>query len=129
MYAIDTGLANIIGFKFNENRGKLYENIVFIELERKKTGNVNLKTYYWKNAKHREVDFIIKEKNRIKQLIQVCYDLSDYKTKEREIKSLIKASDELKYGNLLIITDDFAGKEKAKNKKIKFIPLWKWLPE
>ena len=55
--------------------------------------------------------------------------MSDYKTKEREIKSLIKASDELKYGNLLIITDDFAGEEKAKNKKIKFIPLWKWLPE
>ena len=46
---------------------------------------------------------------------------------EREIKGLLKASKGLKCNNLSIITEDKEDEEKIKNKKIKFIPLWKWL--
>jgi hypothetical protein len=53
--------------------------------------------------------------------------MEDYNTKEREIKSLIKASEELKCNNLLIITWDEEGEEKIKGKKIIYKPLWKWL--
>ena len=31
----------------------------------------------------KEVDFVIEEKNRVKQLIQVCYGLTDPDTKKR----------------------------------------------
>ena len=61
----------------------------------------------------------------------MCYDISNYNTREREIKSLIKASKELKCSDLLIITMDYENEElfnlDSNRKKIKFVPLWKWL--
>ena len=129
VYGIDPGLINTISFKFSENIGKLAENIVFLKFLQKKFQNPDLEIYYWKDEQHREVDFLVKEKNIIKSLYQVCWDLSDLKTKQREIKSLIKASNELKCSNLLVITDDYDGEEKIKGKKIKFVSLWKWLME
>jgi len=61
----------------------------------------------------------------------VCYDISNYHTKEREIKSLIKASKELKCSDLFIITMDYENEEffnqDNNKKKIRFVPLWKWL--
>ena len=127
VYAIDTGLANVIGFRFSENKGRIAENIVFLELERQKSQDANLELYYWKDEKHQELDFVIKQGLKIKQLIQVCWDISDFEIKKRELRSLVKASKELKCTNLLVITEDFEGEEAVKNKKIKFMPLWQWL--
>ncbi len=121
-YAIDTGLRNAISFKFSKDKGRTYENIVAIQLKRNKT-----EVYYWKNAQQEEVDFVIKKGEKIEQLIQVCYDLTEEKTKSREINALIKASTELKCNRLSILTENYEGEEKAENKKIEFIPLWKWL--
>lgn len=126
VYCIDTGLANAIGFKFSENKGHIVENIVAIELQRKIL-NKNLEIYYWKDHQQNEVDFILKEKNRVKELIQVTTATSRTEVQEREKKALIKASKELKCKNLLIITEDYEAEEKIKERKIKFIPLWKWL--
>ena len=60
-------------------------------------------------------------------MIQVCWDINKYKAREREINALLKASKELKCKNLLVITEDEEGEETIKGRKIKFIPLWKWL--
>ena len=46
---------------------------------------------------------------------------------QREIKSLLKASELLKCKDLLVITWGYEAEEKFKGKRIKFIPLWKWL--
>ena len=132
VYCIDTGPINAISFKITEDRGKLIENLVAIELFRRRSyKNRNLEVYYWKDYQQNEVDFIIKEKESVRQLIQVCYDISNYNTREREIKSLIKASKELKCSDLLIITMDYENEElfnlDSNRKKIKFVPLWKWL--
>lgn len=54
-------------------------------------------------------------------------DLSVYQTKERETKALIRASKELNCSHLLIITSNEEGEEIIKDKKIKFMPIWKWL--
>lgn len=127
VYAIDQGFCNFISFKLSKNLGKIFENIVCIELFRKKAINYNMEVYYWKDHQQREVDFVVKQGLKVKQLIQVCYDIEDYDTKKRELKALLKASKELKCKNLLIITEDKEGEETIKNKKIKYIPLWKWL--
>jgi predicted AAA+ superfamily ATPase len=74
-----------------------------------------------------EVEFIIKKGIKITTLIQSSFDLSDYQTKEREIKSLIRVSKELNYPHLLIIISNEEGEEIIKDKKIKYIPIWKWL--
>ena len=126
VYAIDVGLANAVGFKFSANLGRIAENIVAIELKRKMLDS-NAEIYYWKNPQHQEVDFAVKQGLKVKQLIQVCWNINEYKTKEREVKSLLKASKKLKCKNLLVITWDYEGEEKMGRKKIKFTPLWKWL--
>jgi len=129
IYTIDTGLANFIGFNFSGNLGKLAENLVFLELNRQKARNSNIEIYYWKDDLHREVDFVVKKSQRVSQLIQVCWQINDIETKKRELKPLLKASDELKCNDLLVITDDYAAEERFGNKIVKFIPLWQWLLE
>jgi predicted AAA+ superfamily ATPase len=84
-----------------------------------------MEIYYYKNGI--EVDFLIKEKLEIKQLVQVCYDLEDPDTKEREIKALLKASTELKCQDLLMITWDREEEEHIGDKNVVYLPLWKWL--
>lgn len=121
-YCIDTGLANAVGFKFTENTGGTMENLVAIELIRRGS-----EIYYWKNHFGEEVDFVVKEGYRIKQAIQVTYVSSKKELERREMKALVKASKELKCRNLLVITWDYEGAEKYQDRKIKFLPLWKWL--
>jgi len=130
IYCIDNGFIQANSFKTSPDFGKLYENIVACNLKKQEIdGKLNF--YYWKNQQQEEVDFVVKEGIKIKQLIQVCYNLNEINTKNREIRALIKASKELKCNNLLIITE---GYEKEKQiswfgikRKINFIPLWKWL--
>jgi len=127
VYSVDVGLANAVGFRFSENFGKVAENIVAIELKKEEKLNPNVEIYYWKDYAGREVDFVLKEGLTLKQLIQVTYVSTKNEIKKREIKSLLKASKELKCKDLLVITWDYEGEEKIGRKKIKFKPLWKWL--
>lgn len=127
VYAIDTGLVNTIGFRFSENVGRLAENLVFLELKRKQAANPDLEFYYWKDQLHREVDFVVKDRLKVKQLIQVCWELIRKETKNREIRALLKAMGEFKLKEALVITEDYEAQEQIKNKQINFLPLWKWL--
>jgi len=127
LYSISTGFANVVGFNFSENIGRIMENLVAVELLRKRSENPLIEAYYWSDYSGKEVDFVVREGRKQSQLIQVCYTLKEYAVKERETDSLIKASKELNCNDLLIITWDYEAEEKIKGKKIKFIPLWKWL--
>ena len=122
VYINDPGLINNTSLNFRDNIGRLMENVVFLELKRREK-----EIFYYKSLDQKEVDFVVKENIKIKELIQVCYDIEDFTTKERELKSLVKASKELKCNNLKVITWDYESKDKFKGKSIKFIPLWKWL--
>ncbi len=127
IYCIDNGFVNYFGFKFSEDAGRIMENAVAVQLYRISQQHPKIKIFYFKTPQQEEVDFVIKEGIKIKQLVQVCYDVSDIDTKKRETKALIKASKELRCNNLLVITEDYEGEERIKGKKIKFMPLWKWL--
>jgi len=128
VYAIDTGLANTIGFRFSQNLGRLAENIVFLELVRRKTlEKNNLELYYWKDPQHREVDFVLKESLNVTQILQVCWEINRPETKAREIKALLKAMEKLKLNEGFVITDDLEKEENVRGKKIRYVPLWKWL--
>lgn len=131
VYAIDTGLINAISSASSKNIGRLYENSVAVELMRRKAASSNLEIYYWQDYSGKEVDFVLKEGARIKQLIQVCYDIENHDTKMRELKSFVRAHKAMRAKNssLLVITSDYEGEEKFENKIIKFVPLWKWLLE
>jgi hypothetical protein len=127
-YFIDTGFINCLSTRHAKDVGRLYENIVAINLLRKHLQKGN-NIFYWKDQRGKEVDFLIKDELQVKQLIQVCSDIEDYDTRKREINALIKASDHLKCNDLLIITNDFYDTQKVKGKTILFKPLYAWLLE
>ncbi len=129
-YVIDTGMVNAISFRVSEDKGRIMENIVALDLLRRKNyWNRDAELYYWKDHQQREVDFVIKKEDRVKQLIQVTYASDRDEIGEREFKSLIKASENLRCKNLLIITWDYEDEIVYENNKIYHIPLWKWLLE
>lgn len=124
VYAIDNGLRSLLSFKFSQDNGWLYQNIVANSLI-KRFGKD--KIFYWASPTKEEIDFVVKPGLKVQQLIQVCYNIADTVTKKRELKALIKASKELKCSNLLVITENYESEEKVDSKKIKYFPLWKWL--
>ena len=121
VYLIDTGLINAIAFKFSSDIGRLYENIVFIELKRR-----GKDVYYWKNKY--ECDFLVKKGEEVKEAIQVCYDLTE-ENRAREINGITEAMEEFRLGVGLIITGDLEGKEEISCGTVSYKPLWKWLLE
>jgi predicted AAA+ superfamily ATPase len=120
MYLVDNGLLSLQGI---QDYGRLIENIVFIELKRRSKGDL----FYYKSTSGREIDFIIKEGKKVSELIQVCYMLDDFVTKEREVKALLQGSEELQCDNLLIITWNYEAVEIVSGKKIRYVSLCKWL--
>jgi len=128
VYCVDNGIINTIGFKISQNIGNLMENLVAIELLRRKSYWFNdWEIYYWEDYRQNEVDFVVKEGQNIRQLIQVTYASDIYEVNEREIKALIKASKLLGCKNLLVITWDLEDETRINNRVIRYIPLWKWL--
>jgi len=122
VYCADNGLRGSVAFVFSEDYGKLAENMVFNELNKKDS-----EIYYWKNPKQEEVDFVIKKKQKIIQAIQVCWDIGKPETKKREVGVLVKACKELKLKEGLILTEDTSSNETVDGIKIYFQPVWKWL--
>ena len=127
VYSIDPGLVNALTPTSSKNTGQLYENIVFLHLQRKRVKNPLLGIYYWKDRQGREVDFVITEGLKPKEVIQVSYDVSSPETMKRETRGLLKAMEEFNLDNGLIITGYYSGEEKRGGKFIKFIPLYEWL--
>ena len=119
VYAIDTGLRNAISFRFSEDLGKIYENVVFLELLRKKR-----EIYYWKGK--RECDFLIRDGGK-EEAIQVCADIKNPEVRERELNGLLEAMNRFNLKEGLIISDDYEGEEIVQNRRIEFQPLWMWL--
>ena len=132
IYLVDTAIAKL--FEISENIGKKIENVVFIQLKRMENLNPLQEIFYYKTKEGYEVDFLIKESNKIKELIQVCYANSYEEVPRREIRALLHAKEELKLSDnvpLTVITWDYEGEKEVKwwkkKGKIRFVPLWKWL--
>ena len=121
IYLIDSAFNQICGLNFSENKGKVLENMVFIQLKRK-----NKEIYYY--ADKNECDFIIKDKTKITEAIQVCYSLNK-NNKEREIAGLIEAMEKFNLKKGIIITYEQAEEINIKDKKIYVLPIYKWLLE
>ncbi len=124
IYCIDNGLAESIAFQFSKNKGKFLENLVFLELRRRRP-----EVYYYKTTNNLEVDFLIKNGKKDISLIQVADNLDNEKTRQREIGALTYAMDELKLKKALILTEDTEEEIKLKGKVILAQPIYKWLLE
>ena len=108
-------------FSFSENLGRQYENLVAIELLRR-----DAEFYYWRE-RGKEVDFVVRKGTKVKNLIQVCWNVEDEVTREREVKALLDAMEAFHLGTGLVITEDYQEEEKHGRKKVRYVPLWRFL--
>ncbi len=103
VYVVDNGFVQSTAFNLSENLGRLLENQVFVELLRR--GYIPGQTlFYYRTRNHKEIDFVIRKGAKVEQLIQVCYDMTSEKTRNREFNALVEAVEELRCDNLLVIT-------------------------
>ena len=122
IYGIDTALMASVSFTSSRNLGRSMENIVYLELLRR-----NREVYYWKSTDGKEVDFLLREGRIITEAIQVCSDLTDSKTREREITAIIAAATAFPEARLTIVAEEEEGEMSCDGGKITCVPLWKWL--
>jgi|TARA_B110000196_G_scaffold105858_1_gene91892 predicted AAA+ superfamily ATPase len=119
VYAIDQGFSTRIGFNFSSNKGRILENLIFLELLNRK------KEIFYFSGKG-ECDFVIKQGLKISEVIQVCYLLTRENV-DREVTGLIEAMNEFKLdkGYLIIYDNEISLSELPET--IHIIPAWKWL--
>ncbi|MFZ4780092.1 MAG: ATP-binding protein, partial [Terrimicrobiaceae bacterium] len=113
-YLFDTGFKQL-AVNFSENRGKLLENLVAIELRRR-----GHEFFYFRDGG--ECDFIVASGGRPRIAIQVCWEFHDGNRK-REIEGIRQASKSLGIKERFFLTYD----ETEPVGDIPCIPVWRWL--
>jgi uncharacterized protein len=119
VYSIDNGLSRVNSVTFSDNKGRMLENLVFQKLRR-----TFEEIYYFQDKK--ECDFVIKEKNKITQAIQVCFKVTK-DNQQREVEGLLEALEKFKLSSGVIVTFDQKDKLTEKGKEIFLIPVREWL--
>jgi len=69
VYAVDLGLFTHNSIVFSDEKGRRLENAVYLHLRRSFQ-----EIYYFREKK--ECDFVVLERGQVKELIQVCYELT-----------------------------------------------------
>lgn len=120
VYAIDPAISNRLGFNFSENKGRILENIIYLELLRR-----GKEVYY--HAGNNECDFLVKEGLKVTEAIQVAWAI-DTTNLRREIKGLQEAMQIHDLDTGVLITYD-AGDTHDTPDNIKIFLAWQWLLE
>ncbi|MCA9488245.1 MAG: ATP-binding protein [Nanoarchaeota archaeon] len=119
VFAVDNAIPNRLGFRFSENKGRILENTVFIELLRR-----GHELYYFSGKN--ECDFLVKEKLNITEAIQVAYELTATNF-QREISGLTEAMQSYNIPKgTLIVYDDKAYRGELPD-GISIVPAYAWL--
>lgn len=130
IYAVDLAFAtNRKDLLATENVGWRLENIVLIELLRRIDKNYQ-EIFYIKKDNQFEVDFVVCEKNKAIELIQVSHHLNEPESKlyKREVGGLVKGAEYAKCTRLtLLVMEGERGTIQKDGKTIEVIPATEWL--
>lgn len=121
-YLIDLGLLRMLAFHHSEDNGRLLENLVFLELKRRG------KEIFYHNHK-KECDFVIKERYRITEAIQVSWNIEVESTYQRELAGLVDALNCYSLDKGMILTESLETEFRVQDKLISVKPVWKWILE
>ena len=125
-YAIDVAFMDKRENAFSgENLGWRLETVVYLELLRRKAGTENDIYYY--QGRSAEADFVVCDGNKTLAVYQVSYDISNDKTRKREIKGCIAGAKATKCDNIFLITDHESEVIEEDGYTIQVIPIWEWL--
>ena len=119
VYAIDPAFSHRLGFHFSENKGRMLENIVLIELLRRKN------EVYYHEGKN-ECDFIIKKGLTATEAIQVCWILNSDNL-QREYDGLIEAMESFQISKGTILVHTIETEHLPNHPNINILPVWQWL--
>ena len=119
VYLIDLALYHVLGTAFSENSGRLIENLVYLELKRRKH-----EVYYY--SKKGECDFVLRKNLKTTGAIQVVYDLN-IENQKREENGLLEAMNDLKTNKGQIIY--YQKNINNLNHDIQYIEISEWLLE
>jgi len=119
IYAVDIGFVKANSVSFSRDKGRLLENVVFLQLKSK-----GKEIFYFR--KTNECDFIAKDAKQKLYAYQVCYKLEE-ENKEREINGLLDALNYLNLKSGFILTFNQDDEFNIKGKKIIVKPVWRWL--
>ncbi len=125
-YAIDVSFMDKRENAFSgENLGWRLETIVYLELLRRKAGTE--KDIYYYQGRSAEADFVVCDGNKTLAVYQVSYDITNSKTRKREIKGCIAGAKATKCNNIFLITDQETEIIEEQEYTIQVIPIWEWL--
>lgn len=102
LYAIDPGLIRALTLDYENDFGRLFENVVYLDLKR-----LGCEIDYYSTAQHYEVDFVAQTPRGHKKIFQVVWDTSDEKTFEREERALKAGMEELNIEGEIITLDSY----------------------
>lgn len=128
LYAVDVAMMNKREDAFaGENLGWRLETIVLSHLIRKSKSE-GWDVYYLKDRSG-ECDFVVCDANKVIQCIQVSYDISNEKTRKRELDGLLLAYRQTKCKNLLLLTDHEYEEYDKNDIHILIKPVYEWCTE
>lgn len=122
-YVIDTGMRQAVLMPQSEDKGKLLENIVALELFRRR--GADRKMFYWQDG--RECDFVVQREEHVEELIQVTWDIEDEDTRKREIDGIKEAAKGTKCGKLTIVTRERKETIEEDGFNIEVVGIEEWL--
>lgn len=126
VYSVDTGLVQLLSSSPGDPIANLLENAVAVDLFRRASFDPALSINYWRNYQDHEVDLVLSRDRKVEKLIQVSAISELDGLRERETRSLVRASRELKCSDLLLITWNLEGRIEEKGMEIEMVPFWKW---
>ena len=121
-YCVDNGLRQSVLLPGRDDDGTLFENAVFLQLLRNISENEKI-CYY---LGEKECDFVLQRATGVKELIQVCWDMSDKETRERELGGIREAALLTGCGNMTIVTHEQEEHIQDDLGVIHIVPAWKW---
>lgn len=105
IYVIDNAfISNRTNTFSTENLGWRLENAIYIELLHRASKRF-ADVFYYRDRTF-EVDFMVAKDGVVEELYQVCYDMTNEKTRKREVNSLLQGATKFHCSNLTILTFD-----------------------
>lgn len=89
IYTVDSGLVNAYSMSFSNNVGRMFENLVYLDLRRR--GD---EIYYYQTKEGYSIDFYTRDLKGQFHLYQVVWDVSNQQTMARETRALEAAEQE-----------------------------------
>lgn len=123
IYIIDNGFLSSLTWQFSGNWGTLLENTVFLHLRRRFGKDIFF--YRGKN----ECDFVLFDRDKPAEVLQVAYDTDTDETLKRETDGLAGAAGYfgLKGGKIITLETEGDAINIAGGFTAETVPAWKWL--